>query len=312
MAGHSDLSIFVNAPPDRVWRTANDIEAWPHLFDGEYAAAEVLHRDTDRLRFRLTTAPRDGKTYSWVSERYLDPEAGTVVARRVDPGPFHYMHIFQSFRPLDGGTVLRWVQDFEARPDAPFTDEQLQARLISAGTHNLTRHKQIIEQQEGTAGPGEVRSAQAPAGHVDVRVAARAPLEQVWAVANDRTAWAHAGHPVRTPFDFGDESRFNVTTPPDPHGRSWSFQVHRIRDDERKTVFSRRYDTPDFVYSTQWFGYQEVGEHTEMRCVADFEMSPAAALDTTEMTGIMTAAMSANMTQVARSAESAGRVEVTR
>ena len=34
----------------------NDIERWPELFT-EYASAEILERDGDTVRFRLTTHP---------------------------------------------------------------------------------------------------------------------------------------------------------------------------------------------------------------------------------------------------------------
>ncbi len=146
MAGHTDNEIHVRAPFDLVWTVANDVERWPELFAGEYASAAVLDLAKDRVRFRLTTAPRpDGAVYSWVSERYLDRDAGTVTARRVEPGPFHYMHIFQSFTPEGGGVRVRWVQDFSARPDAPFTDAQMQARIDAASAANLRRHKEVIE-----------------------------------------------------------------------------------------------------------------------------------------------------------------------
>jgi aromatase len=146
MSAHSDNSIVIDAPFDVVWEMANDIPLWPELFAGEYAAAEVLERDESRVRFRLTTEPMpDGRSYSWVSERHLDRERGTVSSRRLEPGPFRYMHIFQSFTSVDGGVQLRWVQDFEARPDAPFTDAQMLARINAGSEANLRRHKELIE-----------------------------------------------------------------------------------------------------------------------------------------------------------------------
>jgi aromatase len=146
MSAHTDNEVVIGAPLDLVWETANDIERWPELFGGEYAAAEVLERDGDRVRFRLTTAPGpDGATHSWVSERCLDRQRRTVSARRVEPGPFRYMHLFNSFTASPEGTRLRWVQDFEARPDAPFTDEEIQRRIDAGSRVNLRRHKEVIE-----------------------------------------------------------------------------------------------------------------------------------------------------------------------
>ena len=146
MAGHTDNSIEISAPPELTWRIANDLGRWTELFAGEYASVEVLAESADRVRFRLTTEPRDGRVFSWVSERCPDHERRTVTARRVETGPFRYMHIFQTVTPAPGGgSVLRWVQDFEAGPAAPFTDEQMQAHIDGSTTANLLRHKEVIE-----------------------------------------------------------------------------------------------------------------------------------------------------------------------
>jgi aromatase len=146
MAGHTDNSIQIAAPPELTWAIANDLDRWTELFAGEYAQVEVLDRQPGRVRFRLTTEPRDGRVFSWVSERCVDDERRTVTARRLETGPFRYMHIFQSVAPTpSGGSVLRWVQDFEARLDAPFTDEQMQAHIDRSTAANLRRHKEVIE-----------------------------------------------------------------------------------------------------------------------------------------------------------------------
>jgi hypothetical protein len=76
-------------------------------------------------------------------------------------------------------------------------------------------------------------------------------------------------------------------------------------------VFSRRYDSEDFLYSTQWFGYEEVAGGTEMRCVADFQTTGRGGVGDAEMGEIMTAAMSANLIQLARVAESSSTLEVS-
>jgi aromatase len=145
MSGHTDNEIFISAPFDVVWEVANDVAGWTELFADEYADVDVLHAEPDRIVFRLTTVPKAGRSWSWTSERCLDRERGTVQARRTEPGPFRYLHIFQSFTRLDDGIVLRWVQDFEMRPGAPLTDEQMR-ELIDAGCQaNLVRHRQACE-----------------------------------------------------------------------------------------------------------------------------------------------------------------------
>ena len=46
----------------------------------------------------------------------------------------------------DGSTRIRWIQDFEMKPNAPFTAEQMATRINLASEHNLRTHKRVIEQ----------------------------------------------------------------------------------------------------------------------------------------------------------------------
>lgn len=146
MAAHTDNSIVIDAPLDLAWSMANDVESWPTLFSGEYAAAEMLERDERRLLFRLTTVPDEqGRSWSWVSERVLDHERHAVDARRVELGPFRYLHIYQSFQEVPGGVRLRWVQDFEVVDGAPFTDDQMARRINENSAVQLENHRRLIE-----------------------------------------------------------------------------------------------------------------------------------------------------------------------
>jgi aromatase len=122
MPGHTDNEIVINAPLEDTWRITNDVDGWPDLFS-EYASAEVLERDGNRVVFRLTMHPeQDGQVWSWVSERIADPATRTVRARRIETGPFAHMHIQWTYDEVPDGTRLRWVQDFAMKPDAPVDD----------------------------------------------------------------------------------------------------------------------------------------------------------------------------------------------
>jgi len=134
------------------------------------------------------------------------------------------------------------------------------------------------------------------AGHVDVRVVARAPVERVWAMATDPEQWARAGHPVGSVERRGDRMRFRVATG----------VVERVADPRHLTVFSRRVDSDEFVYCHLWFGHEEVADGTELRCVADFEMSPSAVAGDVEMEAVMERALLANLAATARVAEGDG------
>src|SRR5215471_10152958 len=100
MSGHTDNEIVIDAPVDTVWAEANDLAQWPALFAGEYERVEVLDDSGGRVTFRITTRPQeDGRQYSWVSERVPDPGNRRVVARRIETGPFLYMHIVHEYTP---------------------------------------------------------------------------------------------------------------------------------------------------------------------------------------------------------------------
>jgi aromatase len=124
MPGRTDNAIVIDAPLDFVWDEMNAIERWPELFT-EYASAEVLERDGDTMRFRLTTHPdpeHDGQVWSWVSERTADPATHSSRSHRIETGPFEFMRIDWSFAAVDGGTEMRWRQEFAMKPGAPADD----------------------------------------------------------------------------------------------------------------------------------------------------------------------------------------------
>jgi aromatase len=131
MPGRTDNAVVIDAPLEHVWEALNDIERWPSLFT-EYTSAEILERDGDTVRFRLTTKPDpeyDGRVWSWVSQRTADPETHTSHAERIETGPFQYMHIDWSFAPAGSGTEMRWVQRFAMKPDAPADDATAEGYL---------------------------------------------------------------------------------------------------------------------------------------------------------------------------------------
>lgn len=153
----TDNSVTVRAPLPLVWDMTNDVESWPELF-AEYARSEVLRRDGDSIDFRLTTRPdADGKVWTWVSRRVLDVSGRTVRARRLETGPFQYMELHWTYQDTESGTVLRWVQEFTMRADAPFDDAAMTARLNAATRTNMNHIKAVIERAAGTGARAPVR-----------------------------------------------------------------------------------------------------------------------------------------------------------
>lgn len=145
MAGSTDNSIVIAAPLQLVWEMTNDLSSWTTLFS-EYAEVEVLEQKGRTIRFRLTMHPDEqGQVWSWVSERTPDPETYTVRAHRVETGPFEYMHIYWEYQPVDGGTRMRWKQDFHMKPAAPIDDAGMTDRINRNTRVQMNRIKQQIE-----------------------------------------------------------------------------------------------------------------------------------------------------------------------
>lgn len=151
----TDNSVVIDAPLDVVWERMNDVESWPDLFT-EYAKAEILDRRGDTVEFRLTTHPDpeyDGKVWTWVSERTVDPGSHSVKAHRIETGVFKYMNIEWYFEPEGDGTKMRWVQEFSMKPEAPANDEQATDYMNKNTQVQMGAIKERLE--EAAKGAGE-------------------------------------------------------------------------------------------------------------------------------------------------------------
>ena len=147
MAGRSDNSVVIDKPIDEVWTKMNDLENWTNLFT-EYSSVEILERDGNTVKFRLTTHPDpeyDGQVWSWTSERTMDPESYTTKSHRIETGPFEYMNIEWYFEPENGGTKMRWVQDFSMKESAPANDEQAEEYLNNNTAEQMKAIKERLE-----------------------------------------------------------------------------------------------------------------------------------------------------------------------
>jgi aromatase len=154
MAAHTDNSVAIKAPMDLVWEMTNDVESWPQLFS-EYAAAEILGRDGDTVTFRLTMHPDgQGRVWTWVSQRTPDPSTRRVRAHRVETGAFKWMNLQWEYIQTDEGVRMRWVQDFEMKPDAHADDDGMAEHLNRTSRTQMTRIKEIVEKSAAGRGVG--------------------------------------------------------------------------------------------------------------------------------------------------------------
>ena len=130
MTARTENSVVIKAPLDLVWSRTNDVAGWPELFT-EYAKAEILAEEDGRVRFRLTMHPDEhGNEWSWVSERVADRTTRVVLAHRSSQAP--------SVSCTSGGptmrprrVLMRWVQEFEMRPDAPVDDAAMADNILA-------------------------------------------------------------------------------------------------------------------------------------------------------------------------------------
>lgn len=152
----TDNAVVIAAPIDVVWERMNDVESWPSLFS-EYAKAEILEREGDKITFRLTTHPDpeyNGQVWSWVSERVVDPSTYTTKSKRIETGPFEHMTIEWYFEEVEGGTQMRWVQDFSMKPTAPANDEQAEEYMNKNTKVQMGVIKERLEAAVAQAGAG--------------------------------------------------------------------------------------------------------------------------------------------------------------
>jgi aromatase len=157
-AGHVDNEVVIAAPFDLVWDMTNDVEAWPGLFT-EYAAAEILGREGDTVRFRLSMHPdENGTVWSWVSERTPDRSTREVHAHRVETGPFEFMEIHWTYEETAEGVRMRWIQDFAMKPGAPVDTPTMTDRINA----NTAVQMQVIREKVETAAGAHASSEQAP------------------------------------------------------------------------------------------------------------------------------------------------------
>ncbi|MFY1576005.1 SRPBCC family protein [Verrucosispora sp. WMMD703] len=143
--GHTENSVVIAAPLELVWSVTNDVAGWPDLFT-EYARAEILDRNGDTVRFRLTMHPdENGVAWSWVSERTADPATRQVHARRVETGPFEYMRIRWTYTEEPDGVRMTWMQDFAMKPTAPVDNAGMTERINTNSAVQLAVIKERVE-----------------------------------------------------------------------------------------------------------------------------------------------------------------------
>lgn len=147
MTAKVTASVVINAPMELVWEKTNDVAAWPDLYR-EYAKVEILQREGDLLRFRLTMHPDDsGKAHIWSAERVLDVANRTVRSKGLESHAFESMDMEWRYTEVDGGVEMTWSQEFHLFDRIPVPDEAMAARIGQTANAQLAHLKELIEKQ---------------------------------------------------------------------------------------------------------------------------------------------------------------------
>jgi hypothetical protein len=152
------------------------------------------------------------------------------------------------------------------------------------------------------------------AGHIDVRIKIAAPLEVTWRIATEaETPDASAGtrhspgHEVTAWDPENNRITYHITTAPDSNGHGWSYYAERSTDVASKTAYARRWGNENFAYSYAFWQYTGSDASSEIRCVADFEMTRSSPMSDADMEAFMERGTRRAMESTARAAESAAR-----
>ena len=57
------------------------------------------------------------------------------------------MDLEWTYEPAEGGTKMRWIQDFTMKADSPFNDEQMEANINNNTRVQMDVIKERIEQR---------------------------------------------------------------------------------------------------------------------------------------------------------------------
>ena len=118
---HTATSILMNAPRDRIFEVAANLEDWPRLLP-HYRYIKYLERGPERNVVEMA-AVRDGIPISWLSEQMIDRtrlQVRFTHLRAWTKG----MLVVWSFRETPAGVLVEIAHDlkFRFRPLAPLAE----------------------------------------------------------------------------------------------------------------------------------------------------------------------------------------------
>ncbi len=109
---HTENSIIMKAPPNRVFDVAAEISDWPRILP-HYRWVRYLKR-SDHKSLVVMAARRGWIPVRWTSIQEIDRERGEIRFRHVRAFT-RGMHVVWSFEPVDEGVRVRITHDMPAK-----------------------------------------------------------------------------------------------------------------------------------------------------------------------------------------------------
>jgi ribosome-associated toxin RatA of RatAB toxin-antitoxin module len=125
---HSSVSVWIAAPPERVFDLVVDLERWPERLP-HYRYVRVVHRDGPVTRARMS-ARRGPIPVFWEAEQVHDAAARTIRFRHTG-GVTRGMDVLWTLRPEREGTRATITHDLDFRFPWPAAGRFLAERVIA-------------------------------------------------------------------------------------------------------------------------------------------------------------------------------------
>jgi ribosome-associated toxin RatA of RatAB toxin-antitoxin module len=109
---HTATTLLMNAPRERIFETAANLEEWPRLLP-HYRYIKYLERGPERNVVEMA-AVRDGIPISWVSEQFIDRAAQQVRFNHLRAWT-KGMKVVWTFRETPAGVLVEILHDLNFR-----------------------------------------------------------------------------------------------------------------------------------------------------------------------------------------------------
>ena len=149
---HTGNSIIIQAPKEKIFETAADLELWPKILP-HYRYIRYLERDGDR-NLVVMAAVRAGIPIAWTSEQIIDRERCEV--------RFHHlkawtkgMRVVWTFKETPAGTVVEIVHDLRFRIPllAPIVEPIISKGFIHPVASRTLRWMKMHLESQSTPNP---------------------------------------------------------------------------------------------------------------------------------------------------------------